>query len=377
MKRMAGFTLIELLITTLIFVFAIFGATQMFTGMLNQYKQESKIVETNIEGIVGLELLRRDIESAGYGLPWNGIGPLALSYLEVDASKGPEAAAAAVFNDAPTDAPRAVVSGNGTGWNATDYLVIKSTSVGNDDTCKKWTFLYDDDTTKDWDPDTEDLAPADRVVVLAPGINEMTVRTLVPQQDNAATFSTLFSTIASDAFADDSVTRVAYAVSPDTDPVMPFNRADYYVEIPATATDMPARCAAGTGILFKGVMSHGTRELEPFPLLDCVLDMQVFFKPDTDGNGALDTPVSDIALLPDTNGSGGTDAQEVRQQIKEIRVYILAQEGQFDRSFTQPTSSIYVGEAPDGRLFDLTTITDWDHYRWKLYTLVVKPGNLI
>lgn len=70
-KREEGFTLIELMITMVIFVLVIAGASSIFTGLLTQFKQQSKITETNIEGAVGLEILRRDLESAGYGLAWN------------------------------------------------------------------------------------------------------------------------------------------------------------------------------------------------------------------------------------------------------------------------------------------------------------------
>jgi hypothetical protein len=35
------------------------------------------------------------------------------------------------------------------------------------------------------------------------------------------------------------------------------------------------------------------------------------------------------------------------------------------------------GEALLGRDFDLSTIPEWRNYRWKVYTLVVKPKNLM
>ncbi len=79
-RREAGFTLIELLITMVIFILVIAAGSQIFTGLLTQFKQQSKIAETNIEGIVGLEILRQDIEHAGYGLPW--VIPTGVTYSE-------------------------------------------------------------------------------------------------------------------------------------------------------------------------------------------------------------------------------------------------------------------------------------------------------
>ncbi len=70
-NREDGFTLVELIITMLIFVLIMAAASGVFTGLLTQFKQQSKIAETNVEGIVGLEILKQDLEQAGYGLPWN------------------------------------------------------------------------------------------------------------------------------------------------------------------------------------------------------------------------------------------------------------------------------------------------------------------
>ncbi len=64
-----GFTLVELMITMIIFVLAIAAASQIFVGLLNQFKQHSNIAETNIEGIIGLEMLRADIQQVVLACP--------------------------------------------------------------------------------------------------------------------------------------------------------------------------------------------------------------------------------------------------------------------------------------------------------------------
>jgi hypothetical protein len=100
--------------------------------------------------------------------------------------------------------------------------------------------------------------------------------------------------------------------------------------------------------------------------------MQVSFKLDrnNDGNLSDTTVMSDLSAVPLT-------AQQIRDQVKEVRVDILAHEGQRDTSYTYFSNTILVGpSAALGSNFVLTTIPDYQNYRWKVYTLIVKPNNL-
>ncbi len=184
---------------------------------------------------------------------------------------------------------------------------------------------------------------------------------------------------------DDTEVRLAYGVTEPADPVatalrMPFNRADYYIRTPGT---MPLRCAQGTRILYKGVVSQNPLAagvppdfFDELPLLDCVADMQVQYFRDTDGNGTVDDFGGDISALT---------AAQIRDQVKEVRVSILAHEGQRDPGYTFTgftgtcATCIRVGtNSVDGRDFDLSNITDPNrlNYRWKVYTMPVQPVNL-
>jgi prepilin-type N-terminal cleavage/methylation domain-containing protein len=370
-KREAGFSLVELMITMVVFLLVIAAAASVFTGLLTQFKQQSKISETNIEGIVGLEILRQDIENAGYGLPWNGL----VAYNEASA------APASNYND-NGNPPRGILSGNNTGFNGSDYLVIKAINVAMNDQCKKWTTLKTapfgstpaPGNPRIWVPDRENVNKKDdgstnnnvRVIVLSPGNADSNRRTLVT---NGTAFFTNFNSITSSPWppTDTSETpRIVYGVDPDTDLRMPFNRADYFLSI----ANVPQRCAPNTGILEKVVVNQSDGGLTNFlPLLDCVADMQVIYRRDTDGDGIIDNTTDDISALT---------VQQIRDQVQEVRVYILAHEGQYDRNFTYPNSTITVGEFGLGSNFNLATTigTNWQNYRWKVYTLVVKPDNL-
>src|SRR5512141_1429138 len=113
-RRESGFTLLELMIALAIVAFVLAAASTFFIGVVKQYKVQSKITESNVEGVIGLELMRQDIESLGFGLPWD---------LNGYTSSEPGLPSSA-------DPPRAVGSGNGGGYNSSDNLVIRSARVG-------------------------------------------------------------------------------------------------------------------------------------------------------------------------------------------------------------------------------------------------------
>ena len=72
-RRNAAFTLVELMIAMAIVMLVLYAAINFFIVSVRQYKVQTKITETNVEGILGLELFRQDLESLGFGLPWNNL----------------------------------------------------------------------------------------------------------------------------------------------------------------------------------------------------------------------------------------------------------------------------------------------------------------
>ena len=146
-------------------------------------------------------------------------------------------------------------------------------------------------------------------------------------------------------------------------PFRPFNRAEYYID----NTAVPQRCAPNTGVLVKAVVAHNASGTTPtlLPLIDCVADMQVVYGLDNNADGAVEAWSSDISV--------GMTAADIRTQLAEVRVHLLAQEGQRDDSYTTPSNTIFVGSQGVGRNFD---VSGYRNYRWKLYSIVVKPKNL-
>jgi prepilin-type N-terminal cleavage/methylation domain-containing protein len=393
-KRQSGFTMVELLITMVVFVFVMAAGSQIFSGLLTQFKQQSKIAETNIEGLVGLEMLRQDLEHLGYGLPW--IIPAGVTYSESSSNNpsGLSSPAPSTMNDSPL-APRAVISGNNVTYGGansiftgSDYLVIKAVNAALNDASQRWTTLKMapfsvPDNPRQWIPASENLESTDRVIVISPGATDTNARRLV---DNGGTFYTTFGNVTNSPWppTDNLETRLVYGINSTSDPapVRPFNRADYFISRVNNIVPQP-HCAPNTGVLVKAVLNHGGAYDGVLPLLDCVADMQVVYALDNDENGSFEDGVGTPADAYSDNIAALT-APQVRNRVKEVRVYILAHEGQRDQNYIYPSETIGVPAAPDpgaglGRTFDIKTAIgdpDYQHYRWKLYTIVVKPIDL-
>ena len=353
MKREAGFSLIELMVAMTVFILAIAAASNVFLGLLGQFKQQSSISESNMEGMIGFEILKRDIELAGDGLPWTPVGTF---YPECTNPS---------YNDSSAVAPRSIVSDNDNPslFNGSDYIVVKGIGVASNNVAQKWTRLGAGGTTRVWGAASEDFSGADYVVVYDP-FNHALVT-------NGGSFSTQYNAVSGFA-PTGSLTYIVYGINPSSIQ-MPFNRADYYISdgsVPyASTTVVPSKCAPGTGVLVKAEVSQAYGILNELPLIDCAADMQVVYGLDSDGtnDGVVDLYMNDISALT---------AQLIRDQLKEVRLYVLAHEGALDMKYTMSNSSITVGEFGLGRDFDLTTITNGVNYRWRVYTLVVRKDYL-
>jgi hypothetical protein len=346
---------VELMIAMAIVMVVLYAAINFFIVSVRQYKVQTKITETNVEGVLGLELFRQDLESLGFGLPWNNLG----NYTEKTGN-------GSALNDGNGIAPRAVLSidsGGGFTVNNSDYLVIKSARVGMTDAAGKWTTLTQPGDKRTWSSAEDNLGPTDYVIVLAVGSSDANRRSLV----TSGTFYTQFNNTMDFVPVEPYSANIVYGID-NVIPARPFNRAEYYID----NTAVPQRCAPNTGVLVKAVVAHNASGTAPtlLPLLDCVADMQVLYGLDTDLNPATLPVWSDsLATFP----AGPTAAADIRAQLAEVRVHILAQEGQRDDSYRTPTDNIYVGSQSAGRDFD---VSGYRNYRWRLYSIVVKPKNL-
>lgn len=383
--------MVELIVVMGLFLVIIMISNSAFDKILSGAKQQMASSESNIQGIVGLEMMRWDLENAGYGLPWQ----LGFTATFEESTQAADSLAEGIdptdFNDNNLSAdidsnrvPRAIQSGTASGaadWeNGRDYIVIKSAAAGIAAAAKKWAYV------EGIDPDgviketgSDDLLEKDRVITL-----EARTRSLIAA--DAANFSYAVPPRTGGNF----VPPVAYQPKQDTDVYLvygieswndttstlrvPYNRVDYYIKRPAANADISARCAPGTGILYKGNLNHSDGKVSQYPLYDCVADMQVVYGLDTNGDGGVDFHGDQDVLQV-------MSAKTIRTQLKEMRVYILTHEGQKDRLFKYGSGpNIQVGTAGQGRVYDVSKLQNigdsWKNYRWKIYTLVVAPNNI-
>lgn len=392
-----GYTLVELLVVMLIFSVVMTLISVSFSSIVRSSGKLVKSAETDIGGLIGLELMRADLELAGFGLPWKL--PAAVSYKEVEdedkilvnnCQDGCPGAKAFKFNDFPDlDAPTAYRIGNNAGYNGSDYLVLKGTAIGASAVSRSWGYLNYSSTgavvkTSRSEPE---LLPvnSDRVIVLKTGATAGAgIRELVTV---GSSFSLNFKEPLPEEFlpSDKHDLFLVYGVATPQDNGLPlhfpFNRSDYYIS--RKDDGISPSCNSFTGVLYKTTINHSwpRRTYTEYPVLDCAADMQVVLYMDTNRDGIID-------YHPDPDDHIFT-AQELREELKEVRVYILAQQGRRDSSYqypvTDPDKVIVVGD-PEldsslGRVWSASAMKatfgpDWHNYRWKLYSIAVQPKNL-
>ncbi len=348
--KQKGFTLIELLIAISIFIVVIAIVLKSYSLILKSQLQQGNIAKTNIEEGIGLEILRKDIEMAGFGLPWDMNG---ISYIEAvnDSSYTPDPS---TFNDAPLNPPRVfVISNDGNGSaNNSDVLVIKSSVASLSNVTKRWGYISNDGASIQYNPLSPYTANSGYFVVFD------TERRLEKMNYQP-------SSITPPSFVDDlgeGSIYFAFGISTNN-PRMPFNRVDYYLKKPGTG--FPDRCCPTTYELYRATINQSDGRRNPQPILDCVKDFQVVFGLDNNEDGTIDSWSS---TLPNS-------ASNVRNRLKQVRVFILYQEGNKDINYSF-SGRIILGDNDTGTIKSFIPSGDEIHYRWKVMRVVVYPLNL-
>lgn len=415
MNNNKGFTLTELLVAMGLFVIVLTITGRAFETILGQTSRLLRSEESNIEGMIGLEMLRHDLQQAGLGL-YTEPAP-AITSTKAEAASAP----AATYNDYPDNhVPRAIVFDNNLAVTAlgdssvaksilagTDYIVVRATTVARSGTSQKWSFLDNSGVIpapNTWSSGAENyINNQERFVLLRKSFSSPPRTTLeknIPAGSHwfnkdaspSTTAFGIYTTQGSSVF-------LTYGID-DSSFSFPFNRADFFVARTNSGADMPPVCAENTGILYKGSINQGTGNKTSYlPLLDCVADMQVLLGWDINLDGTVDTWSNAKGTVKNPNPFGAdieavmsqanNDINEqttlnIRNCLKVVKVYLIVQDGKKDRNYTSPPT-IQIGDTTEGTMLRdgtasparYTLTSDMLNYRWKEYRIVVRPKNLL
>ena len=368
-----GFSLIELIVVIAIFAIIIGIPYKMFIKELKITMQEVGISKTSMQNIPSLEIIRKDIETAGYGL-FRYDNNTSFSYQEAK-SNTPSLYSFDVdtFNDAPNKEPRAIVGKRDTSKNNFSYLVLKATSFGQSKVANQWSYAYYDDTTNTvkinvWPNNNtanyNNLQKDSKVVVLKVGNKDnMKLKTnnngefyFVVNKTPTSTDNEIQDCL-KDCSIKEKATYIIYGLATKkVSPRAPFNRIDYFLD---DSQNKPSECAEGTHILYRGILDSDGNIQKSQPILSCVADFQVKFI---------------MKRYGDTDDLTNYSSKIIREQLKEVKMYILMQNGVKDNNYSYDNDSVKVGD----RIFKFTDmgIPNYKHYRWSVVEISATPKNL-
>lgn len=395
MESIRGFTLIEMIIVLAVFTVVLLISASAFKTILSNTQITFGSERSSTEGVVGMEMLRHDLQQAGFALFTD----------EFHVPTYAEAAAApySTYNDANA-VPRAIVTDDNVNsapvLTGTDYLAIKATTVGGSTASQQWSYVTDTGIPKRWGAH-DFVDGTDKLIALKQYYDRNTnqvYRSLV-QVSNT---NYAFRYFASGLFRDQNNTLIdnyspptssqyyLYGIDSSSDTSFalraPFNRVDYFVS--RQAVGVPDSCSADAGILYKSIMNQSDGSFTDIPILDCVADMQIVLGWNTQNNPESLSTVdafSDAKGVATSGNLNGLNIQtimqnaaEVRNRLKLIKVYVLAQDGGRDLNFINTNNTMIVGDSDQAsltKIVDLTTANK-RNYRWKVYRDIVRPMNL-
>ena len=332
MKR--GFTVIELLVGIAIFLLVVGAAYVTYISILKGFTRESKSVETQMEIVAGLEIVRLDVEHAGFGIGEDQPD------LSVEGSTGGRTLTVrSVLNT--TNLIRDTVTGEPVFW-----ALVECASSGSAPT------LISGDNISG--------LPNGTGMVFIGAANKHYIGQTAGTCPDSGTFVAIpYDTSVASGCTTQFCNGITYQLS--------------------TSQNLSS-CNENTRNLLRAVGSG-----QGAPILNCVADVRFTFDIDSNGDGSVDVRDGDFSSL-DVNGDSVVSPDEVRMYLKSVNVYVLIQEGGFDREFSFNNAVACSGTPYEARLssdcvrvnsaVELFLPLNYRNYRWKVLKLSVKPMNL-
>ena len=299
-----GFSIIELLITIIIVALIMSAAYYTYTTIFRGMKEESESTELQMEKLIGLELIRLDIEHAGYG-----VGNTTDKILEWD---------------------------NG--------LIIRSTLNNSNQDTFGWVICREISGNSNLIKDERKNSSANMVFINALTGNYISVSSSCPITGSDGIyigFPIQNSANSCEVGGVKTCNTIKYKLS-TTQPLSHCN--------PHTR-NLLRKVNAGNGI----------------SVLSCISDFAVSFDIDDNDDGIPDRTV----VCPGSSCNLPTDNNAIRNQIIRINFYAVMQEGGLNKDY------YYRGNNPitiDGITLNLPS--DYEHYRWKVIKITVKPRGM-
>lgn len=334
MNNKKGFTIAELLVTIFIIGVVLGAAYFTYIKLLKGFKSESSKIETQIENLVGLEILRLDLEHVGYGIPNDETSKI----IDWDSSNK-ELTLKSTLNNT-----NSVTRG---------YLLAKCvggtlevTYDGREDTSATYVSVIDADTKNFFAKGEIQTSGSSKTIGNLVDLNGNSVSCTIDKVYIAYPVRQNVYDGTANGCTDSLCEEISYTLSQ-------YNLID--------------RCNANTSNLIRKI---GPSATSGEPVLNCVADWKVTFDIDTNGDGVIGTGEFDQSSPPSSNG-------DIRSRLKAINIYILVQEGRYDPNYTY-TQVVSCGSdkcvSLNGQQLKLPT--GYEHYRWKPLMIKVKPMDL-
>jgi type IV pilus assembly protein PilW len=309
-----GFTIIELIIAMFIVSVLLVLTAMSFDRILFGVRSETSSAEGGIERLVGLQLLRLDLEHLGFGIARDTADP-----------------------------PVAWTEGAGP---ANRLLTLRSTLNNSNPGTIGW-FLYDCTAGGSY--------TARQVASGGTGLNNTIVvldqnRAFV-ENNNRATGNCPAGIQVLTGYPYDGTVANGCSTSAQW-----CNQTTYRLSV---GQDL-STCAPGTRNLLRAVGASAGN-----PVLNCVADFKVRFDLDSDENGTVET--NNTTLLPATTA-------DIIDQVRNVDIYILVQVGLRRIEASGSDRALFSGTTTlDGVTFDTAGIPDFNNYQWKTLKFSGKP----